>query len=219
MRGRKVLTAYAPVAPLGWLVFVELPSEEAYAPLYRVDPALGLLLLLAAWRWRSSPACSWPAGWWCRSRRCARAPRASAAATSSQRISIKTGDELEGARRPVQRHGGQAGGILRRPGAEGRGAHARAERVAGAADRDLGGAAGHLELAGRAGSRYSRRCWRTRRGFARPSSGRLCLCEGGVFARGVRTALPAAYADGAQSDRSSTAASDAARPGYRPRTA
>jgi cache domain-containing protein len=29
--GREVLTAYAPVAPLGWLVFVELPAEEANA--------------------------------------------------------------------------------------------------------------------------------------------------------------------------------------------
>jgi hypothetical protein len=27
--GRDVLTAYAPVLPLGWLVFVELPIEEA----------------------------------------------------------------------------------------------------------------------------------------------------------------------------------------------
>src|SRR5438874_1646658 len=33
-RGRNVLTAYAPVAPLGWLLFVELPEDEAYAPLY-----------------------------------------------------------------------------------------------------------------------------------------------------------------------------------------
>src|SRR6266704_1712618 len=30
IEGRKVLTAYAPVAPLGWLMFVELPAEEAY---------------------------------------------------------------------------------------------------------------------------------------------------------------------------------------------
>ena len=37
IQGRQVLTAYAPVAPLGWLVFVELPVEEAYAPLYAVD--------------------------------------------------------------------------------------------------------------------------------------------------------------------------------------
>jgi len=29
--GRELLTAYAPVAPLGWLVFVELPIEEANA--------------------------------------------------------------------------------------------------------------------------------------------------------------------------------------------
>jgi hypothetical protein len=31
IRGRRVLTAYAPVPPLGWLVFVELPLEEADA--------------------------------------------------------------------------------------------------------------------------------------------------------------------------------------------
>ena len=32
INGREVLAAYAPVAPLGWLVFVELPAEEANAP-------------------------------------------------------------------------------------------------------------------------------------------------------------------------------------------
>ncbi len=32
VQGRNVLTAYAPVAPLGWVVFVELPVAEAYAP-------------------------------------------------------------------------------------------------------------------------------------------------------------------------------------------
>jgi PDZ domain len=31
--GRDVFTAYAPVVPLGWLVFVELPAKEANAPL------------------------------------------------------------------------------------------------------------------------------------------------------------------------------------------
>jgi hypothetical protein len=36
IHGHKVLSAYAPVSPLGWLVFVELPVEEAYASLY--DP-------------------------------------------------------------------------------------------------------------------------------------------------------------------------------------
>jgi Cache domain len=34
IHGHKVLSAYAPVSPLGWLVFVELPVEEAYASLY-----------------------------------------------------------------------------------------------------------------------------------------------------------------------------------------
>ena len=32
VRGRKVLTAYAPVAPLGWLVFVELPEVPPTLP-------------------------------------------------------------------------------------------------------------------------------------------------------------------------------------------
>jgi signal transduction histidine kinase len=30
IHGRRVLTAYAPVAPLRWLVFAELPRAEAY---------------------------------------------------------------------------------------------------------------------------------------------------------------------------------------------
>jgi hypothetical protein len=34
IHGHKVLSAYAPVSPLGWLVFVELPAEDAYASLY-----------------------------------------------------------------------------------------------------------------------------------------------------------------------------------------
>ena len=47
IEGRKVLTAYAPVAPLGWLVFVELPFEEAYAPLNAALQRLALVLLAA----------------------------------------------------------------------------------------------------------------------------------------------------------------------------
>jgi hypothetical protein len=43
--GREVLTAYAPIAPLGWLVFVELPVQEAYAPLYlAIERSFGPLL-------------------------------------------------------------------------------------------------------------------------------------------------------------------------------
>ena len=39
------LTASALVAPLGWLVFVETPVEEAYAPLYASLQRTGLVLL------------------------------------------------------------------------------------------------------------------------------------------------------------------------------
>ena len=34
LNGRSVLSVYAPVPSLGWLVFVELPIDEAYAPIY-----------------------------------------------------------------------------------------------------------------------------------------------------------------------------------------
>src|SRR3954468_10055400 len=43
-QGRKVLTAHARVAPLHWLLFVELPVEEAYAPLYESIKRSGVLL-------------------------------------------------------------------------------------------------------------------------------------------------------------------------------
>src|SRR3984893_18419760 len=47
IQGHRVLTAYAHVAPLGWLVFVELPRAEAYAPLYSTIERSGILLLAA----------------------------------------------------------------------------------------------------------------------------------------------------------------------------
>jgi signal transduction histidine kinase/CheY-like chemotaxis protein len=45
MSGRRVLTANAAIAPLGWRVFVELPFDEAYAPLYASLSIRGGLLL------------------------------------------------------------------------------------------------------------------------------------------------------------------------------
>jgi signal transduction histidine kinase/FixJ family two-component response regulator len=92
--GRRVLTAYAPVTPLGWTVFVELPLDEAYAPLYAsmlrtgVFLAVGLLLAVIAGLFLA--------------RRMVvpiQTLRRGAARIGSgdlgQRISIKTGDELE----------------------------------------------------------------------------------------------------------------------------
>jgi signal transduction histidine kinase/CheY-like chemotaxis protein len=45
LQGQLVLTASAPVKPLGWQVFVELPISEAYAPLYAAFYRLGLIVL------------------------------------------------------------------------------------------------------------------------------------------------------------------------------
>src|SRR5258706_15582249 len=49
--GNSVLSAYAPIARLGWIVFVALPVSEALAPVYRsliqTAALLGLGLLLA----------------------------------------------------------------------------------------------------------------------------------------------------------------------------
>ena len=103
VQGREVLTAYAPVTPgspqlplppLGWLVFVELPSAEAYGPLYASIERSGVLLLGAL-------GLSFLAGLVLARRMVGpiRALRQGAARIGagdfSQRISIKTGDELE----------------------------------------------------------------------------------------------------------------------------
>ena len=94
IEGRKVLTAYAPVAPLGWLVFVELPADEAYAPLYAAMQRLALVLLAAL-------GFAVLAGMFLAGRMVGpiQALRAGAARIGSgdlsQQIRIKTGDELE----------------------------------------------------------------------------------------------------------------------------
>lgn len=43
---KRVLAAFAPIAPLGWWVFAELPLDEAYAPLVASIQRTGLVLLL-----------------------------------------------------------------------------------------------------------------------------------------------------------------------------
>ena len=47
VQGREVLTASAPIEPLGWRMFVELPVEEAYASLYEALYRLAYVLLAA----------------------------------------------------------------------------------------------------------------------------------------------------------------------------
>jgi signal transduction histidine kinase len=94
LQGKQVLTAASTVPALGWRVFVELPREEAYAPLYsavgRSTALLGgglLIALLAALvlaRRMAGPIQRLRAG-------AARIGQGDL----SERISIKTGDELE----------------------------------------------------------------------------------------------------------------------------
>jgi signal transduction histidine kinase len=94
LRGRRVLTSHASVAPLGWQVFVELPIAEAYAPLYAAIRRTLLILL-------GTLCLALLAGMVIARRMVVpiRALRAGAARIGagdlSQRISIRTGDELE----------------------------------------------------------------------------------------------------------------------------
>jgi len=62
IQGQEVLTASAPIAPLGWTMFVELPVEEAYASLYLALQRLALVLAAASacacWTLISEALCS-----------------------------------------------------------------------------------------------------------------------------------------------------------------
>jgi signal transduction histidine kinase len=95
IQGQEVLTASAPIAPLGWTMFVELPVEEAYASLYLALQRLAIVLLGAM-------VFAVFAGVFLARRMVVpiQALRAGAerigAGDFNQRISIKTGDELEG---------------------------------------------------------------------------------------------------------------------------
>lgn len=94
LQGRKVLTAHAPIVPLGWLVFVDLPVREAFAPIYSylfrtavlllVGLGMSVLASLFLARKMVMPIKALQAG----------AARIGAGALD-QRIEVRTGDELE----------------------------------------------------------------------------------------------------------------------------
>ena len=94
IRGKEVLTVSARVPSLDWLVFVELPTEEAYAPLYATVARTGWLFLGAL-------GVAFLAGTLLARKMVVpiQALRAGAARIGSgdlgQRISIRTGDEIE----------------------------------------------------------------------------------------------------------------------------
>ncbi len=95
IQGQEVLTAYAPIMPLRWIMFVELPEQEAYASLYAALQRLAVVLLAAS-------IFAVLAGIFLARRMVGpiQALRAGAERIGggdfSQHISIKTGDELEG---------------------------------------------------------------------------------------------------------------------------
>jgi len=95
IQGQEVLTASAPILPLRWTMFVELPEKEAYASLYAALQRLAIVLAAAS-------AFAVLAGIFLARRMVGpiQALRAGAERIGggdfAQRISIKTGDELEG---------------------------------------------------------------------------------------------------------------------------
>src|SRR4029078_7937937 len=94
VQGREVLTAHAPILPLRWLMFVELPIDEAYAPLYESIKRSSYLLM-------GGLMVAFLAGLLLARKMIVpiQQLREGAAQIGSgnleQRISIKTGDELE----------------------------------------------------------------------------------------------------------------------------
>jgi len=95
IQGQEVLTASAPIPPLSWTMFVELPVEEAYASLYQALQRLATVLLAAL-------IFAVLAGMFLARRMVGpiQALRAGAERMGGgdfgQRIDIRTGDELEG---------------------------------------------------------------------------------------------------------------------------
>jgi len=92
--GKSVITAHAPIAPLGWTVFVEQEAQEAFAPLYASMLRTGVLMLLGLLLALGASAIL--AG---RMVRPIRALQEGAARLGAgkleQRIEVHTGDELE----------------------------------------------------------------------------------------------------------------------------
>ncbi|RXH20257.1 hybrid sensor histidine kinase/response regulator [Bradyrhizobium guangzhouense] len=94
LSGQRVLSTYATVPSLGWLVFVELPLSEAYAPIYAsIGRSTFLLIVLLAF---AALVSLWL------SRRMAvpiqmltQGARRIGSGDLEQRLAIKTGDELE----------------------------------------------------------------------------------------------------------------------------
>jgi len=93
--GNSVLTAHAAIAPLGWLVFVEVPLAEAFAPLYG-QAARSLMLLLVGLGVAAIAAFAMARRMTGPIRELQTGAARIGAGELDGRIDIHTGDELEG---------------------------------------------------------------------------------------------------------------------------
>jgi PAS domain S-box-containing protein len=93
--GGSVLTAHAAIAPLGWLVFVEVPLSEAFAPLYG-QAARSLVLLLVGLCIAAIAAYAMARRMTGPIRELQTGAARIGAGELDRRIDIHTGDELEG---------------------------------------------------------------------------------------------------------------------------
>ena len=122
IQGQEVLTASAPISPLGWIMFVELPVKEAYASLYLALQRLAFVLAAAS-------IFAVLAGIFLARRMVGpiQALRAGAERIGggdfAQRISDQDRRRTRRPCQPVQRHGRAAAGVLCGPGKQGRAAH------------------------------------------------------------------------------------------------
>ena len=122
VQGREVLTAHAPILPLRWLMFVELPIDEAYAPLYESIKRSSYLLM-------GGLMLAFLAGLFLARKmiipiqKLREGAAQIGAGNLEQRIAIKTGDELELLADQFNDMAGRLEESLRRPGAEGRASH------------------------------------------------------------------------------------------------
>ena len=97
IQGQEVLTASAPIEPLGWTMFVELPVEEAYASLYPRPAASRHRARRRARSSRCSREFSWHGAWSSRSRRLRAGAERIGGGDFAQRISISLpATKLEG---------------------------------------------------------------------------------------------------------------------------
>ena len=93
-KGREVLTSHSTITPLGWVVFIEQPLEEAFEPLRASAWRTGLMVVIGIVLSVFVSATAGPAA-----RPAIQALQASAAKIGAgeldHRIEIRTGDELE----------------------------------------------------------------------------------------------------------------------------